>query len=223
MLKIRREELRDIRILKVSRRGLIMKKVSRFILFFLVLICALAPVMGCSNAHTASSNTGKPVIAAANEVSTKKDYWPGENWRESTPEEQEMDSAKLLGMLKYIQSTDSEIHSIVLIRNGYKVLDANFFPYKSNIKHVVNSCTKSISSTLFGIAFEEGLIKSVDTKVVDYFKDRNIKNNDEKKNELTLKHLLTMTAGFDWSEMVPTILTIHGYKCVTVKIQYNLF
>lgn len=111
-----------------------------------------------------------------------------------------MDSTNLSDMLKYIQSSGNEIHSIVLIRNGYEVMDANFFPYKSNLKHVVNSCTKSITSTLLGIALEEGRIKSVDTKVLDYFPDRSFKKIDDKKKSLTIKHLLTMTTGFDWSE-----------------------
>lgn len=175
-----------------------MKNIRFFVSIF-ILACLLGLLIGCSDTHTVSDSTGTS-ITKGDEVSAKNNYWPDDIWRESTPEEQGMDSAKLVDMLKYIQSSGNEIHSIVLIRNGYKVLDANFFPYKSNVKHVVNSCTKSITSTLFGIAVEEGLVKSVDTKLLDYYKDRSIKNIDEKKKELALKHLLTMTAGFDWSE-----------------------
>ena len=167
--------------------------------YFFILICLLVSITGCSNAQTELNNT-EQLTAQSGSVSAENNYWPDDSWRESTPEKQGMDSEKLSGMLEYIQSTGNEMHSIVIIRNGYKVLDANFFPYKSNIKHVVNSCTKSITSALFGIALEEGLIKSADARVLDYFQDRSVKNSDDNKKALTLEHLLTMTAGFDWSE-----------------------
>lgn len=130
----------------------------------------------------------------------QNDYWPGDAWRVSTPEEQGMDSEKLLNMLNYIESSNLGMHSIVVIRNGYMVMDAGFFPYKSDIKHAINSCTKSITSTLLGIAERENLIHGTDQKVLDYFSDRSIKNVDEKKKTLTLENLLTMTPGFEWSE-----------------------
>ncbi|MCX7709001.1 MAG: beta-lactamase family protein [Clostridia bacterium] len=175
-----------------------MKMKSRLLLT-LIIPCLLIPVQGCSQ----QSNLPKkqtPTAVESKTAASSTAYWPGDSWRVSTPEEQGMDSGRLLEMLNFIKDGGNEIHSIVVIRNGYKVMDANFFPYKSDTKHVVFSCTKSITSTLFGIASGEGKIKSVDDKVLEYFSDKSIQKVDEKKKELTLKHLLTMTAGFDWSE-----------------------
>ena len=61
------------------------------------------------------------------------------------------------------------------------------------------SVGKSIVSILIGIAIDEGYIESVDQKVIDFIPEY----NDEGKhfnNELTIKHLLTMSAGLKWDE-----------------------
>ena len=58
------------------------------------------------------------------------------------------------------------------------------------------SMSKSILSLLIGIAIDEGKIKSIDEPVCTYlpaFKDHG-------RNEITIRHLLTMSSGFDWEE-----------------------
>jgi CubicO group peptidase (beta-lactamase class C family) len=58
------------------------------------------------------------------------------------------------------------------------------------------SVSKSIVSILIGIAIDEGRIKSVDQKVSDFIPEFANGLNAQ----LTIKHLLTMSAGFDWDE-----------------------
>lgn len=61
----------------------------------------------------------------------------------------------------------------------------------------IMSVTKSITSLLIGIAIDKGLIKSVDDLVMDYFKDEYLPKRGEKTiYEVTIKHLLTMTAPY---------------------------
>jgi CubicO group peptidase (beta-lactamase class C family) len=58
------------------------------------------------------------------------------------------------------------------------------------------SVAKSIVGTLTGIALGEGKIKSLDDPVcnyLDWFCDDN-------KNNITIRHLLTMSSGIDWNE-----------------------
>jgi CubicO group peptidase (beta-lactamase class C family) len=62
------------------------------------------------------------------------------------------------------------------------------------------SCTKSVLGALVGIARKDGYIDSLDHKVLDYFKDRTIQNVDERKQAITLKHLLSMTGGVKFNE-----------------------
>ncbi|MFD1886138.1 serine hydrolase domain-containing protein [Paenibacillus wenxiniae] len=77
-----------------------------------------------------------------------------------------------------------------------------FFKNKKMEKkqHKVNSCTKSITSSLIGIAFDKGMIPDLNTPIVDYFPSL-LEDPDQKKQLITIDHLLTMTAGFDWPEM----------------------
>ena len=59
----------------------------------------------------------------------------------------------------------------------------------------VHSVTKSITSALVGIAIDKGIIPSEEEKVITYFPEYQ-NQVDNLKNELTLKHLLTMKGGF---------------------------
>ena len=124
-------------------------------------------------------------------------YWPGEDWRTSTPEEQGMDSALILQMFQKIKNENIDIHSVLLVRNGYLVTEAYVDPYRREMKHPVFSVTKSVTSMLTGIAIEEGYIKNVDQKVLDFFPDIAQDVTDRYVPDLTLEHLLTMSAGYN--------------------------
>ena len=58
------------------------------------------------------------------------------------------------------------------------------------------SVAKSVTSTLVGVAIKEGYIKSVDDNVTNYIPD--LKGSAYEK--VTVRHLLTMTAGIQWNE-----------------------
>jgi CubicO group peptidase (beta-lactamase class C family) len=63
----------------------------------------------------------------------------------------------------------------------------------------INSCTKSILSALFCIAMEQGLVASPNTFISHYFPELE-HDPDQRKQHITLEHLLTLTAGFQWNE-----------------------
>lgn len=63
----------------------------------------------------------------------------------------------------------------------------------------VNSCTKSVLSSLICVAMDQKLLPSPDTLISQFFPQvRN--DSDERKQKITLEHLLTLTAGFQWNE-----------------------
>lgn len=121
---------------------------------------------------------------------------PGD-WPTSTPEEQGMDSALLTEMLETIKQQNYKIDAVIVIRNGVKVLDANFPPFTAGERHVIYSCTKSVVSALIGIAIEQGYIKGVDQPVLEIFPDHIFTNRDAEINSLTIENLLTMSTGLD--------------------------
>ena len=123
------------------------------------------------------------------------DYWPTQGWRTSDPESQGMKSKILVNMLDMILKKDLDIHNVLVIRNGYIVLDAYSFPRDSDRKHNIFSCSKSVTSALIGIAIDKGFIKDSDQPVLDFFPKLVPKNLDANKKAMTLEHLLTMTPG----------------------------
>ena len=127
----------------------------------------------------------------------KPEYWPTQGWRTATPESQGMDSALLLDMLHVIWQNDIKIDSVLVIRNGYIVLEAHSYPRDAADPHNIYSCSKSVTSALVGIAIDKGFIKSVKQPVLGFFPEHVANNLDADKEAMTLEHLLTMSSGLD--------------------------
>lgn len=78
--------------------------------------------------------------------------------------------------------------------------DKLVFEYYRNNKmkerqHKIYSVTKSILSALVGIAIDKGYIPHVNTPITTYFPDS---RKAPAGDEITIKHLLTMTSGLHW-------------------------
>jgi len=136
---------------------------------------------------------------------TATDYYPGATWRVSSPEAQGMDSEFLIKMLNDIAFEKLEIHSIVIIRHGYVVMEAYAAPFGRDDIHIVKSCSKSVVSALVGIALREGYIKSLDQKVVELFPNQKIMNLDDSKRMITIRDLLTMSSGITQQDEGPNL------------------
>src|SRR4051812_45456469 len=95
-------------------------------------------------------------------------FYPTKAWRESTPEEQGLDSQVLAGMVDNISRKHLNVHSVTVIRHGYVVLDTYFYPYKPTATHDVASVLKSITAALVGIAADKKLLKT-DQPILSFF------------------------------------------------------
>ena len=65
------------------------------------------------------------------------------------------------------------------------------------MRHDVASVTKSITSTLIGLAIQKGYLQGVNERVLSFFPDHAVSGLDMRKQALTLENLLTMRAGWD--------------------------
>lgn len=133
----------------------------------------------------------------------QREYWPTSEWRAAEPEALGMDSGKLSRLEPVIVSGYSNINGIVIVKNGYIAYENYFNGYGPEDVHHVASVTKSIISSLVGIAIDMGYIKSIDQKVLDLFPEYSPDSADSQKQKITLRHLLTMTAPYpfeDWHE-----------------------
>ncbi|MFC2103248.1 serine hydrolase domain-containing protein [Bacteroidota bacterium] len=94
-----------------------------------------------------------------------------------------------------------EIHSLLIFKDDTLIVEKYFRGYNRNDLHVCYSVTKSFASALIGIAISQGFINNTNGKLLDFFPEySNLSNPSEWKNEITLHHLLSMSAGFDWDE-----------------------
>ena len=96
----------------------------------------------------------------------------------------------------YSSKNDVNIRQVVAYKNNKLVLEAYKDGFNRSDTLTVMSVTKSVTALLIGIAMDKGYIKSVDDKVMDYFPDYTPKRGEKTIYEVTIRHLLTMTAPF---------------------------
>ena len=89
-----------------------------------------------------------------------------QGWRTSTPEEQGMDSQKLAAMLAEIKERNMNVHSFLVIRNGYLVSETYFDSYQPDAKQDMQSVGRSFTPALVGIAIDKGYIDGVDHRIL---------------------------------------------------------
>ena len=126
--------------------------------------------------------------------STTPDYWPTTAWRSSTPEAQGLDSDVLAASIARWHAQGLPIHSLTIVRNGYVVTDATFYPYDGQTVHDVASVTKSVMTTLIGIAADQGKL-DLDDPMVSFFPEYTIANMDARKQAITVRDLASMSSG----------------------------
>jgi CubicO group peptidase (beta-lactamase class C family) len=86
----------------------------------------------------------------------------------------------------------------------YNYFDPAWHPYyHGSDLHTMQSVTKTVSSVTVGIAITRGDFKAgLDTPLLKYFDVAKVKNVDDRKRRITLRHVLTMSTGLDWNEEV---------------------
>jgi len=124
------------------------------------------------------------------------DYWPTSGWQTTPSEQQGIDSAQLAEGVRSIQEKHIAIDSLMIVRNGYVVLDAYYPPYDGSFPHDFASVTKSVMTTLIGIAVDQGKVQ-LDQPVISFFPNRSIANLDERKQSLTIRDLVSMRNGME--------------------------
>ncbi len=77
--------------------------------------------------------------------------------------------------------------------------------YRRGDLHTLQSVTKTITSVVIGVAVTRGEFPDLDTPILRYFDTATVANIDDRKRRVTIRHLLTMTGGFDWNEGLPYI------------------
>jgi CubicO group peptidase (beta-lactamase class C family) len=91
------------------------------------------------------------------------------------------------------------------VNGPYNYFSAEFHPYYQHSDlHTMQSVSKTVTSITIGIAIgRKEFPADLNTPILKYFEGYKIANVDERKRRITLRDLLTMTAGLEWNEDLP--------------------
>ena len=114
--------------------------------------------------------------------------FPDSQWIRAQPEDQGFNQAVIdsIGEIMKINKANG-----VLIRNGYSIGEW-LFGGEADKRFDTQSVSKSITSLTLGLALRDGLIKSIDDYVVDYFPEFEC---GAYSDSITFRHLVTNTSG----------------------------
>ena len=86
----------------------------------------------------------------------------------------------------------------------------------------LQSVTKSFTSALVGIALDQGLLSSVDQKMIDFFPEVADKITDPRKKQITIRHLLQMRAEYPTpGREIPGKGLVAGFYCVSILVNHQ--
>jgi CubicO group peptidase (beta-lactamase class C family) len=135
----------------------------------------------------------------------------------------------------YPRSYDSiygdSARSATILRSHDRAGSYNYFNpwwhpyYRRGELHTLQSVTKTVTSMVIGTAVTRGEFPSLDTPVLSFFDPGTVANVDDRKRRMTIRHLLTMTAGLSWDEMRPygdTANTAIGLEASYDWVRYTI-
>ena len=114
-------------------------------------------------------------------------------------------SLKLLALEKAIlDNTLENTHSVLVSRKGEVIYENYFKGFNENISHDLRSASKSISSTIVGLAIDQGHLKNVDQTLFEFIPSSYQQHNNGLKSQIDIKSLLTMSSGLDADDYAPS-------------------
>jgi len=102
-------------------------------------------------------------------------------------------------MKKYFKAVDKakqDIHSVMVVQHGNVVSATWRSEGKETEPHILNSVSKTFTSTAVGMAIAEGKLKLTD-KLISFFPDKLPAEVNDNLKAVTIRDLLTMNCGHD--------------------------
>jgi CubicO group peptidase (beta-lactamase class C family) len=90
----------------------------------------------------------------------------------------------------------STLYGLLVIKNGHLVAEGYFNEGAVDQLSARMSVTKSYTSALVGIALDQGYLTSVDQNMTDFFPEVVGRIKDPRKEQIAIRHLLQMRAGY---------------------------
>lgn len=137
-----------------------------------------------------SNSTGPDMQATALDLS--------QEWETADPQSVNIDAAAL-EVAGTVAGDITRFRSLLVVRRGKLVFEEYYNGNHRESLNDVRSVTKSVVSTLTGIALAEGFINSLDESISNYIQPP-IATLTVEQQAITIRHLLSMSSGFLWPE-----------------------
>ena len=122
-----------------------------------------------------------------------------DGWSTASPSDVGIDPGPIGDMVRAVAEGDlAYTHGVLVARHGQLAVEEYFYGFDRETLHDMRSASKTITSTLVGLAVQEGRIAGSAAKALEYFPQyRRYANWDSRKADITVRHLLTMSSGLD--------------------------
>lgn len=114
----------------------------------------------------------------------------------STPEAEKVNPKFIQSYLADVKKHEQDLHSLMILRNGKVVYEEWFGDNAANKPHILNSVSKTFTSTAIGFAVQEKLL-TVEDQLISYFPEYLPAEVSDNLKEVKIKDLLTMSVGHD--------------------------
>lgn len=114
----------------------------------------------------------------------------------TTPEAVGIHSQAILDYIDALEHSNTEMHGLMIMRHGKICAEGWWQPFGPNLRHGLQSHTKTYAATAVGIACTEGIL-SLDERLIDIFPDESPENPSENLKLLTVRDVLCMGCGMD--------------------------
>jgi CubicO group peptidase (beta-lactamase class C family) len=112
----------------------------------------------------------------------------------STPEEEGVSSAAILGFVEGAEQKIDSLHSVMIVRHGHVVAEGWWSPYAAGEQHMLFSLSKSFTSTAVGLAISESKL-SLDDAVLKFFPGEAPAVPSKNLGSMRVRDLLRMATG----------------------------
>jgi len=122
-----------------------------------------------------------------------------DDWEVSTPQAEGLDPGLVLSTYQKARNLSS-IYSLLIIKNNRLVAEKYFNGQNHAVANPTASVTKSIISSLAGIALRERILSGLDQTITGFFPEIDWPRIDPRKSQITIRQILQMRSGFPWEE-----------------------
>ncbi len=110
------------------------------------------------------------------------------------PSEVGYDPRRIEAFYSALAESGQELHSFSILKDGAVIAEETWYPYRAEDVHILNSLSKSFTSTAVGFAIDEGHL-NLDDPIIKFFPNDLPDVVSENLAKVKVRHLLSMSVG----------------------------